>query len=203
MRLSLRSDSEEKDDREVRAGSGRGRYGAVESCWLDPDMRRGVLSTSSTSANCKAESLQASSELLDSRRVRQSEVRGLFRGIEEGGGMERLAEAEWASVVPGSACRLFLLAEEDRLREWETERPGLDRRGTSVGAEVFTVEWEEDDEVWEECGLRGEGGAAAVAAAGEAGVVAVAERALSTDRRVLKFGRSMLPDAPRGDGKTF
>lgn len=95
------------------------------------------------------ESLQASSELFDSRRLRLRELRGLFKGIEEGGGMERLAVAEWASVVPGSACRLFLLAEEGMLREWETERPGLDRgRGVcsagGVGEEeevvVFTAE---------------------------------------------------------------
>lgn len=170
------------------AGSGRGRYGAVEveSCWPGPDMRRGV-SSSSASANCRAESLQASSELLDSRRLRQRELRGLFKGIVVGGGMDRLAVAEWASVVPGSACRLFLLAKEDRLREWETERPGLDRAGISVGMEVFAAELAGEGAVWGN-GMGGEAGAAA--AVGEAGVAV--ERVLSTDRRVLKFGRSMM-----------
>lgn len=140
-------------------------------------MRRGV-SFSSTSAECRTESLQASNELLDSRRLRERELRGLFRGTEDGGGMERLAMAELVSLVPGSACRLFLLAEDERLSEWEMERPGLDRGGFSllVGAEVvFTEEWEGE----RGDGLRGDAGAAN-------------ERALSIDRLVFKFGRSII-----------
>jgi hypothetical protein len=88
---------------------------------------------SDSSWSSMAVSFQASA-VLEGRLVSgRVEGRGHFKGL-EGGGMDKLAGSTGTSVVPGSACRLFLLemllprllareeAASGRACEWEKER---------------------------------------------------------------------------------
>lgn len=113
MEARLMSESV-KDDLVVRGRSGWNVE--VEEDMPSPDRvtsRSGLGLFWAMSLAKDSESIPASTDLLESRRLRQRDERGLLRGFEEaapdvcegagGGGIDRLAGSACASVVPGSA----------------------------------------------------------------------------------------------------